>query len=124
MLIRGVVAFVSHGNLHFLSLPLMMMIRLGPSDDGDDGDDDNHRSSYITIIWVTWNEMIKINICENLSTAVCRADIKLAERFSLHQLQHQPPNTQRKYANTIKYKTSCKNTNKKYTTQVQKDMEG
>ena len=114
-------AFVSQGNIHILSLSLMMMIRLGPSDDGDD---DKHRRLYMAIIWVTWKEMIKINIWENLSTAVCRADIKLAERFSLHQLQHQPPNTQRKYANTIKYKTSCKNTNKNYTTQVQKVMEG
>ena len=116
-------AFVSQGNIHILSLSLMMMIRLRPSDDGDD---DKHRRSYMAkaIIWVTWKEMIKINIWENLSTAVCRADTKLAERFSLHQLQHQPPNTQRKYANTIKYKTSCKNTNKNYTTQVQKVMEG
>ena len=48
----------------------------------------------MTIIWVTWKKMIKINIWENLSTALCRADIKLAERFSLHQ--HQPPNTQTK----------------------------
>ena len=30
------VAFVSHGNLHFLSLSLMMMLRLWPSDDGDE----------------------------------------------------------------------------------------
>ena len=50
----------------------------------------------MAIIWVTWKEVIKINIFENLSTALCRADIKLAERFSLHQLQHQPPNTQTK----------------------------
>ena len=96
-------AFVSHGNHHFLSLSLMMMIRLGPSDDGDD---DKHRRSCMAIRWVTWKEIIKINICENLSTALCRADTKLAERFSLHQLQPQPPNTQRKYANTLNYKTS------------------
>ena len=113
------VAFVSHGNLHFLSLSLMMMLRLGPSDDGDD---DKHRRSYMATIWVTWKKMIKINIWENLSTALCRADIKLAERFSLHQPQ--PPNTQRKYANTIKYKTSCKNSNKKYTTQSTKSHGG
>ena len=38
------VAFVSKGNLHFLSLSLMMMIRLGPSDDGDD---DKHIEGHV-----------------------------------------------------------------------------